>query len=190
MIQPEMFKNLLETCIYEKQISKTLIACYLVYHPGDRSGLFAPLLALTFHRTYQISLGKIAFISTAFFSRAASCGSVLCEICVDRIGYRRSRLLRPQTSVWLWIDRTLLFYGTSSGFIRYYSDQRYHLCDRKWPDRSAGQSHCRSLSFRKQRGRNEPSAFLYCWGSVGVILLSTIRFPGSENWHILACIWA
>ena len=32
----------------------------------------------------------------------------------------------------------------------------------------------------------------YCWGSVGVILLSTIFFAvfGIENWHILACIWA
>lgn len=32
----------------------------------------------------------------------------------------------------------------------------------------------------------------YCWGSVGVILLSTIFFAifGIENWRILACIWA
>ena len=32
----------------------------------------------------------------------------------------------------------------------------------------------------------------YCWGSVGVILLSTVFFAvfGIENWRILACIWA
>ena len=32
----------------------------------------------------------------------------------------------------------------------------------------------------------------YCWGSVGVILLSTIFFAifGIENWRILSCIWA
>ena len=32
----------------------------------------------------------------------------------------------------------------------------------------------------------------YCWGSVGVILLSTLFFAifGIENWKILACIWA
>ena len=32
----------------------------------------------------------------------------------------------------------------------------------------------------------------YCWGSVGVILLSTVFFSvfGIEHWKILACIWA
>ena len=32
----------------------------------------------------------------------------------------------------------------------------------------------------------------YCWGSVGVILLSTIFFAifGIENWRILSCVWA
>ena len=32
----------------------------------------------------------------------------------------------------------------------------------------------------------------YCWGSVGVILLSTLFFAvfGIESWRILACIWA
>ena len=46
---------------------KTLIACYLGFITQAISANFAPLLFLTFHRTYQISLGKIAFISTAFF---------------------------------------------------------------------------------------------------------------------------
>ena len=32
----------------------------------------------------------------------------------------------------------------------------------------------------------------YCWGSVGVILLSTAFFAifGIEHWKILACLWA
>ena len=32
----------------------------------------------------------------------------------------------------------------------------------------------------------------YCWGSVGVILLSTVFFVlfGVENWRWLSCIWA
>lgn len=32
----------------------------------------------------------------------------------------------------------------------------------------------------------------YCWGSVGVILLSTLYFAifGIDKWQILACVWA
>ena len=90
------------------------------------------------------------------------------------------------------MDRTCYFTGTSSRSIRWYSDQRDHLCDRKWPDRSAGQSHCRSLSFRKQRGCNEPSAFLLLLGIGWRYFAFHHLFAvfGIENWHILACIWA
>ena len=137
----------------KSKYQKTLIACYLGFITQAIAANFAPLLFLTFHRTYQISLGKIAFISTAFFFTQLLV-DLFCAKYVDRIGY----------PVWLWMDRTCCFTGTSSGSIRWYSAQRYHLCDRKWPDRSAGQSHCRSLSFRKQRGRNEPSAFLLLLG--------------------------
>lgn len=51
----------------KKNYHKTLIACYLGFITQAISANFAPLLFLTFHRTYHISLGKIAFISTVFF---------------------------------------------------------------------------------------------------------------------------
>ena len=44
---------------------------------------------MTFHRTYQISLGRIAFISTAFFFTQLLV-DLFCAKYVDRIGYRRS----------------------------------------------------------------------------------------------------
>lgn len=46
---------------------KTLTACYLGFVTQAICANFAPLLFLTFHNTYNIPLGKIAFISTAFF---------------------------------------------------------------------------------------------------------------------------
>ena len=51
----------------KNKYQKTMIACYLGFITQAITANFAPLLFLTFHRTYQISLGKIAFISTAFF---------------------------------------------------------------------------------------------------------------------------
>ena len=51
----------------ENKYQKTLIACYLGFITQAIAANFAPLLFLTFHRTYQISLGNIAFISTVFF---------------------------------------------------------------------------------------------------------------------------
>ena len=42
---------------------KTLIACYLGFVTQAIAANFAPLLFLTFHNNYNISLGKIALIS-------------------------------------------------------------------------------------------------------------------------------
>ena len=68
---------------------KTLIACYLGFITQAISANFAPLLFLTFYRTYHISLGKIAFISTAFFFTQLLI-DLFCAKFVDKIGYRKS----------------------------------------------------------------------------------------------------
>ena len=66
-----------------------MIACYLGFITQAITANFAPLLFLTFHRTYQISLGKIAFISTAFFFTQLLI-DLFCAKYVDKIGYRKS----------------------------------------------------------------------------------------------------
>lgn len=73
----------------KNKYKKTLIACYLGFITQAISANFAPLLFLTFHRTYQISLGRIAFISTAFFFTQLLI-DLFCAKYVDKIGYRRS----------------------------------------------------------------------------------------------------
>ena len=72
----------------KKNYHKTLIACYLGFITQAISANFAPLLFLTFHRTYHISLGKIAFISTIFFFTQLLV-DLFCARYVDKIGYRR-----------------------------------------------------------------------------------------------------
>ena len=174
----------------KNKYQKTMIACYLGFITQAITANFAPLLFLTFHRTYQISLGKIAFISTAFFFTQLLI-DLFCAKYVDKIGYRKSVVaseifsaagliglaflpsLLPDSYVGILIS--VIIYAMGSGLIEVLVSPIVEACPFDNKDSVMSLLH----SF-------------YCWGSVGVILLSTIFFAifGIENWRILACIWA
>ena len=174
----------------KSKYQKTLIACYLGFITQAIAANFAPLLFLTFHRTYQISLGRIAFISTAFFFTQLLV-DLFCAKYVDRIGYRRSVIasevfsaagliglaflpsLLPDPYVGILIS--VIIYAMGSGLIEVLVSPIVEACPFDNKDSVMSLLHS-----------------VYCGGSVGVILLSTIFFAifGIENWRILACIWA
>lgn len=149
-----------------------------------------PLLFLTFHRTYQISLGKIAFISTVFFFTQLLV-DLFCAKYVDKIGYRRSVVasevlsgvgliglaVLPELlpSPYVGILVSVMIYAIGSGLIEVLGSPIVEACP--FDNKESVMSLLHSF---------------YCWGSVGVILLSTLFFAifGIENWKILACIWA
>lgn len=169
---------------------KTLIACYLGFITQAITANFVPLLFLTFHRTYQISLGKIAFISTVFFFTQLLV-DLFCAKYVDKIGYRRSAVasevlsgagllglavlpeLLPSPYVGILIS--VMIYAIGSGLIEVLGSPIVEACP--FDNKESVMSLLHSF---------------YCWGSVGVILVSTLFFAifGIENWKILACIWA
>ena len=174
----------------KSKYQKTLIACYLGFITQAIAANFAPLLFLTFHRTYQISLGRIAFISTAFFFTQLLV-DLFCAKYVDKIGYRKSVVaseifsaagliglaflpsLLPDPYVGIMIS--VIIYAMGSGLIEVLVSPIVEACPFDNKDSVMSLLH----SF-------------YCWGSVGVILLSTIFFAifGIENWRILSCVWA
>lgn len=174
----------------KNKYQKTMIACYLGFITQAITANFAPLLFLTFHRTYQISLGKIAFISTAFFFTQLLI-DLFCAKYVDKIGYRKSVVaseilsaagliglaflpsLLPNPYVGILIS--VIIYAMGSGLIEVLVSPIVEACPFDNKDSVMSLLH----SF-------------YCWGSVGVILLSTIFFAifCIENWRILSCIWA
>ena len=174
----------------KSKYQKTLIACYLGFITQAITANFAPLLFLTFHRTYQISLGRIAFISTAFFFTQLLI-DLFCAKYVDKIGYRKSVVaseifsaagliglaflpsLLPDPYVGILIS--VIIYAMGSGLIEVLVSPIVEACPFDNKDSVMSLLH----SF-------------YCWGSVGVILLSTIFFAifGIENWRILSCVWA
>ena len=173
-----------------KNYRKTLIACYLGFITQAITANFTPLLFLKFHTDYRITLGQIALIPTAFFLTQLIV-DVLCARFVDRIGYRRSVVMSgiasglglaglavlPDlfTDPFIGIMICVVIYAIGSGLIEVLASPIVEACPFEHKDAVMSLLH----SF-------------YCWGSVGVILLSTLFFAvfGIEHWKWLACIWA
>ena len=173
-----------------KNYRKTLIACYLGFIVQAITANFAPLLFLKFHTDYGISLGRIALIPAVFYVTQLLV-DVFCAKFVDRIGYRRSVVvseiacgaglaglsvlpdLLPDPFAGILI--CVAVYAVGSGLIEVLVSPIVEACPFENKDSVMSLLH----SF-------------YCWGSVGVIVLSSLFFTliGIDHWKILACLWA
>ncbi len=174
----------------KKNYTKTLIACYLGLVTQAIAANFAPLLFLKFHNDYGISLGKIALIPTMFFLTQLTV-DLLCAKFVDRIGYRKCVVASEVASAagliglaflpellpepFIGIILSVIVYAIGSGLIEVLGSPIVEACPFEHKDAAMSLLH----SF-------------YCWGSVGVVLLSTLFFTvfGIDSWKWLACIWA
>ena len=174
----------------DNKYRKTLIACYLAFITQAIAANFAPLLFLTFHKSLGIPLGKVALVSTAFYFTQLIV-DVICARFVDRIGYRVCAVASEIASAaglvclavlpsvlpdpFVGIIISVIIYAVGSGLIEVLASPIVEACP--FDHKEAVMSLLHSF---------------YCWGSVGVILLSTVFFAafGVENWRWLACIWA
>ena len=143
---------------------KTLRACYLGYVTQAICANFAPLLFLTFQKTYSVSLGEIALIPTVFF---------LTQLLVDlaATGFLPDLLPVPFAGILL----SVVVYAVSSGLIEVLISPIVEACP-----------------FENKASRMSLLHSFYCWGMVGVVLGSTVFFAlfGLENWRILTLLWA
>lgn len=169
---------------------RTLKACYLGFITQAIAANFAPLLFLKFHADYGISLGRIALISTAFYFTQLVV-DVFCARFVDKIGYRKSVVASEVVSVlglaglaflpdlcanpFAGIVACVIMYAIGSGLIEVLCSPIVEACP--FDHKEAVMSLLHSF---------------YCWGSVGVILLSSLFFTafGIDSWRILVCVWA
>ena len=174
----------------KKNYKKTLNACYLGFITQAISANFAPLLFLMFHKVYSIPLGKIALISTTFFFTQLLV-DVFCAKFVDRIGYRRSVVISEICSAaglvglaflpgitkdpFAGIIMSVVVYAIGSGLIEVLCSPIVEACP--FENKSSVMSLLHSF---------------YCWGTVGVVVLSTAFFAvfSIDHWKWLACIWA
>lgn len=174
----------------EKNYKKTLLACYLGFITQAIVANFTPLLFLKFHSEYGIPIGKIALISTTFYFTQLIV-DVICAKYVDRIGYRRAVVVSEAASVvglvglaflpdllpspFAGIIISVIIYAIGSGLIEVLVSPIVEACP--FDHKEAVMSFLHSF---------------YCWGTVAVILLSTVFFNifGISNWRWMACIWA
>lgn len=169
---------------------KTLRACYLGFITQAIAANFAPLLFLKLHNDYKISLGLIALIPTAFFFTQLIV-DIFCAQYVDKIGYRKSIVASeifsaiglislaflPELlpSAFIGIIISVILYAIGSGLIEVLCSPIVEACP--FENKEATMSLLHSF---------------YCWGWVGVTLISTILFTifGIDNWKYVACFWS
>lgn len=169
---------------------KTLYACFIGYIVQAIVNNFAPLLFLTFQSTYHIPLSSITMLVTINFGLQllvdmASMGFV------DKIGYRASLLIAhvfatvgivalavlPELvpSPFVGLLAAVVIYAIGGGLLEVLVSPVVEACP----------------TDNKEKAMSLLHSF-YCWGHVGVVLISTLFFRvfGIENWKVLACIWA
>ena len=174
----------------QKNYKKTLFACYLGFVTQAISANFTPLLFLTFKGTYGITLEKIALIPLVFFLTQLLIDLAATKF-ADRVGYRTcvvasqvlsavglaSMAILPEVLPvpFAGILISVVLYAIGSGLIEVLISPIVEACP-----------------FENKAGTMSLLHSFYCWGSVGVILGSTLFFAvfGVENWRILTVIWA
>lgn len=169
---------------------KTITACFVGYIVQAIVNNFIPLLFLTFQGTYGIPLSKITILITFNFGLqlAVDLASVAF---VDRIGYRASLVLAHLFAAagllllpilpdalpdpFLGLMCAVALYAVGGGLLEVLVSPVVESCP----------------SERKEQTMSLLHSF-YCWGHVGVVLISTLFFRlfGIQNWKILAAVWA
>lgn len=167
----------------------TMLACFVGYITQAIVNNFAPLLFITFQNSYSIPLSQITLLVTINFGVQLLVDLFSAKF-VDKIGYRTSIVLAHVFAAAGLILLTILpnimppfagiltavvIYAIGGGIIEVLISPIMESC----PSDSKEQAMSLLHSF-------------YCWGHVGVVLLSTLFFQlaGIQNWHVLAWIWA
>ena len=174
----------------KNQYQKTIYACFAAYIVQAAVNNFVPLLFLTFQDGYGIPLSQITMLVTLNFGLQllvdlASVGFV------DRIGYRASMVLAhalaaaglallailPELlpSPFMGILLSVCVYAVGGGLLEVLVSPVVEACP----------------SGHKEQTMSLLHSF-YCWGHVGVVLVSTVFFAlfGVGHWRVLALVWA
>ncbi len=167
----------------------TMTACFAGYVVQAIVNNFAPLLFLTFQRSFGIPLEQITMLVTINFGIQLLV-DLLSAAFVDRIGYKKTvilaqifaatglvllALLPGIMSPFPGILTSVMIYAVGGGLCEVVLSPIVEACP----------------TDNKEKAMSLLHSF-YCWGHVGVVLLSTAFFAafGIENWRILAAAWA
>ena len=165
---------------------KTIYACFIGCIVQAVVNNFVPLLFLTFQSSYGIPLSKITMLVTFNFSLQLTI-DLLSVTFVDRIGYRASMVIAHIFATAGILFLTVLPELFSDPFVGLLIAVTVYAVGGVLV--SPVVEACPSDN--KEKAMSMLHSF-YCWGHVGVVLISTIFFGifGIKNWKIMACIWA
>lgn len=169
---------------------RTMTACFIAYMVQAVVNNFVPLLFVTFQQTYDIPMAKITLLITLNFLIQLVI-DLLSAGFVDKIGYRASVMLAhicaaagfvlltilPEmlSNPFVGILIAVMIYAVGGGLIEVLISPIVEACP----------------TDNKEKAMSLLHSF-YCWGHVGVVLLSTAFFAsaGINNWKILTILWA
>lgn len=168
----------------------TISACFIGYIVQAILNNFAPLLFLTFQSSYRIPLTQITMLVTVNFG-VQLLVDLLSAGFVDKIGYRASMIIAHLTSAlglvllaflpellpapFFGLLIAVIVYAVGGGLLEVLVSPIVESCP----------------TDNKAKAMSLLHSF-YCWGHVGVVLISTAFFAvfGIGNWKILAVLWA
>lgn len=173
-----------------KNYRHTIYACYIAYITQAIVNNFLPLLFLTFHRTYGLPLSQVGLLVTVNFVTQITTDFIAARV-VEKTGYRKPIILAhvlaavgfvllaalpdvlPSPFIGLCI--AVMIYAIGGGLTEVLVSPIVEACP------TDGKAAAMSLLHS-----------FYCWGSVLVVLLSTILFNliGMDNWRLVAFFWA
>ena len=172
----------------EKNYEKTQVACFVGYIVQAIVNNFVPLLFLTFQ--YGIPLSQITLLVTLNFGLQLLVDLASVKF-VDKIGYRASAVLAHAMAIAGFVLLTILpevlpspfagllisimVYAVGGGLLEVIISPIVEAC----PTRN------------KEKAMSLLHSF-YCWGHMGVVLISTAFFAlfGIQNWKIMMLLWA
>ena len=174
----------------KNKYNKTITACFVGYIVQAIVNNFVPLLFLTFQRIYDIPLSQITLLVTFNFGIQLLV-DLVSALFVDKIGYRAAMVMAhilaasglilltilPEmlASPFIGVLLSVLVYAAGGGLLEVLVSPVMEACP----------------SDNKEKAMSMLHSF-YCWGHVGVVLISTLFFQtaGIGNWKILALAWA
>ena len=174
----------------KKSYKSTMCACFTGYIVQAIVNNFAPLLFVTFQKTFDIPLSQITALITVNFVIQLLI-DLLSAGFIDKIGYRASAVLShvfaavglilltvlPEVfaSPFVGLLIAVIIYAVGGGLLEVLVSPIMEACPTENKEKAMSLLH----SF-------------YCWGHMAVVLFSTLFFMvvGISNWKILAIMWA
>lgn len=169
---------------------KTITACYIGYIVQAIVNNFAPLLFVTFQAEYALPVSKITALISVNFTVQLTVDLLSAKL-VDKLGYRKCLIaahvfafaglcmlaVLPDVigNSFAGLLISVITYAVGGGLIEVLISPVLEACPTEQKEKQMSLLH----SF-------------YCWGHVGVVLISTVFFScfGVLHWKVISIIWS